>query len=225
MSYDPYGTAMTDEPETIYGQVAIEAFKCVLIKGQGRVPFDANVHAKMRTSTAIEFTIAHVDPTMPLVERGSVNWGKDFKEVVRPSVEKLVPDLAALKGLTVGQFNPLKQLSGMWVCATLVEQPGDDRYTCLRFDALYTDEAACRLAYEASSGREVGGSPVADLPFEPEEPATKSSPEREALAAFLPSVWERSGHNAAIMEELLKRDRVLGAVFDIDSPEVVAVMK
>lgn len=220
MSYDPYGTAMTDEPEVIYGQVTVEAFKCVLIKGEGRVPFDANIHEKMRTSTAIEFTIAHVDPTMPLIERGSVNWGKDFKQVVRPSIEKLVPDIATVKGLTVGQFNPLKQLSRMWVCATLVEQPGDNRYTCLRFDKIYSDEDACCAAYEASSGREVGGSSVADIPFEPEE----SNPEREALAAFLPAMWEQAGHEVPIMGELLKKSRVLGAVFDLNSPEVKTVM-
>jgi len=222
MSYDPYGTAMTDEPDVTYGRVTVEAFKCVLIKGQGRVPYDINVHGKLRTSTAIEFIVAHVDSTQPFIERGCVNWGQDFKKIVRPSIEKLVPDIARLKNLTIGQFNPLKQLSSMWVRATLVEQPNDERYTSLRFDAIYHDEDACRIAYEADSGRKVGGSPVADLPFEPED--AKPDPECAALAAFLPAMWQQANQQPAIMEELLKKSRVLGPAFNLDSPEVQAVM-
>jgi len=228
--YDPYDTAMTDEPERFYGQVSISAFKCVLVKGQGRVPYDPNVHGqRARTSTAIEFTVAHVDPVMPLIGRGTVNWAQDFKKVIRPSIEVLVPTIASIKGLTVGQFNPLREFNGMWATGLLTPQPDNDVFTCLKFDGIFPDEATCRAAYEADTGAEVGGSPVADLPFnEPE----KVDPMRATLAAFLPNLWKQAQGAAADpsgvvieMARLLEASSLLKQYFDIESPEVVALME
>jgi len=227
MNYDPYDAAMKGEspdPQRFWGQLAVECYKCALIKGQGRVPYDPAVHRGRKAHWSIEFTIAHVDPTMPLIEHKTVQWSPDFVKKTQPSVQALLPDLAALKGLKVGQFRPLWELKGMWVSGQLVPQPEpQERFDCMVFDAIYADEDTCRAAYEANSGQEIGD-PTAGLPFEPEESSPESNPEREALAAFLPAMWGQAKHQPASMEELLKKSHVLSAVFDLNSPEVKAVM-
>jgi len=47
----------------------------------------------------------------------------------------------------------------------------------------------------------------------------------EALAKFLPIIWERASYDRDKMVALLADQPVLGAYFHIDSPEVVAVME
>jgi hypothetical protein len=48
---------------------------------------------------------------------------------------------------------------------------------------------------------------------------------REVLAKFLPIAWETAGHDRNNMAALLADAPVLGEYFDIDSPEVKAVME
>lgn len=223
------------ESERFYGQVSVDGYPCALIKGQGKVPWDPAIHRGRRKSYAIDFTVAHVDPTWPLIQRTTVNFTRNFNEVTRPSIETLLPTIAKIKGLVEGQFPPLVGLDGLWVSGTLELKPDNKKgetFTCCRFDGVFPDEAACRAAYEADTGAEADGSPVADLPFEPEPPKPKADPIRATLAAFLPNLWEQaqeaagpSGSDANLeMARLLKASPLLGQHFDVDSPEVVALM-
>lgn len=120
---DPYAAAMTDEPRRFFGLLDVNAWTCVLEAGVGKVPYDPQQHQGRRTSTAIEFSIAPVDPTIKLIARNSLNWSPDFKGVIRPSIENLASQIATFKGLKVGEFNPLKEISGMWVSGEFVPRP------------------------------------------------------------------------------------------------------
>lgn len=222
------------ESQRFYGQVSVDGWPCVLIKGQGKVPWDPAIHRGRRKSYAIDFTVAHVDPTWPLIQRTTVNFTKNFNEVTRPSVEALLPTIAKIKGLVEGQFPPLAGLNGLWVSGTLELKPDNkpgETFTCVRFDGVFPDEAACRAAYEADTGAEVGGSPVADLPFESGPPKPEPKSERATFAAFLPNLWKQAQGAAADpsgvvveMARLLEASPLLKQYFNIESPEVVALM-
>ena len=159
---DPLDDAMTDEPSRFYGQLDVFAFTCVLIKGEGKVAYDPAQHNGLRTSTAIEFTVTPCDATKKMIQRDMLNWTSDFKGIARPSIEALAEQIAGIKGLTVGQFNPLREIDAMWVGGEFVPRPDNkegETWTTLKFDAVYADAAACAEA----AGVELGG----ELPIDP----------------------------------------------------------
>jgi hypothetical protein len=216
---DAIDEAMTHQPSRFFGCLTVDAYKCVLIKGQGKVPFDPTQHANLRTSVAINFTVAPLDPTRKLITREVLNWVREFRLVIRPSIEMLAETIAQIKGLPADEFNPLREVSGMWVGGEFVPRPDnkpDEDWTTLKFTAVYPDRAACELASIAV----FGSAPATPSPT-PSPIAT--DPERTALAAFLPMMWEQSNHDLVKMAQMIADNPMLADKFDIDSPEVTAL--
>lgn len=208
--YDPFDAAMNDEAQTFAGRVSIAAWTCVLLKGQGKVPYDPQQHQGMRTSTAIEITIEPLDPTRPLIQRDMLNWTADFKSVVRPAIEALAPRIAELVNLPLEQVNPLKGLNGLWVSGEFVPRPDNkagETWTTLKFLAVYGSEAECRAAIEGPA------TPVAPT----------ADPQRAALAAFLPALWAQAGKNPDAFHKLIAGNPILAPHFNEQSIEVMAV--
>lgn len=208
--YDPFDAAMTDEAQTFAGRVSIAAWTCVLIKGQGKVPFDPQQHQGMKTSTAIEITIEPLDPTRQLIQRDMLNWTPDFKGVVRPSIEALAPRIAEITNLPLEQVNPLRALNGLWVSGEFVPRPDNkagETWTTLRFLAVYANEDECRAAAETPK-------PAA---------ASTGDPERAALAAFLPALWTQAGKDPAMFHKLIAGNPILAPIFNDQSVEVMAI--
>lgn len=175
--YDPFDDAMTDAPNTFAGRCSISAWTCVLIKGQGKVPYDPQQHQGMKTSTAIEITIEPLDPTRQLIQRDMLNWTADFKSDL--SARRWKPSLPGLPRLSVcqEQVNPLKSLNGLWVSGEFVPRPDNkagETWTTLKFLAVYASEQECRAAIEG-----------------PAQPTAPTGDPQRALAAFLPALWVR----------------------------------
>ena len=210
---DAFDDAMTDGPSYFAGQVAVDAYTCVLIRGQQRPPYDPAIHAGLRTSTAITFNIAPLDPTHKMIERGMVNWSQEYKGVVRPSVEMLAEKIATVKNLTIGEFNPLREMTGMFVIGEYVPKPDNkpgETYTTLSFKDAFVDMAACEAAYA-----ELRGETVEETP---------NSAERTSLAMFLPGLWEGANHDAAAFQDAIRANPLLAAHFDMSSAEVKAIV-
>lgn len=208
--YDPFDDAMTDAPNTFAGRCSISAWTCVLIKGQGKVPYDPQQHQGMKTSTAIEITIEPLDPTRQLIQRDMLNWTADFKSVVRPSVEALAARIAEIVSLPQEQVNPLRGLNGLWVSGEFVPRPDNkagETWTTLKFLAVYANEDECRAAVEGPSAP---AAPAAD-------------PQRAALAAFLPAMWTQAGHDPAAFHKLIAGNPILSPFFNEQSIEVMAL--
>jgi len=213
---DPFKDAMTDEPRLFHGQLDVNAWTCVLVKGQGKVPYDPQAHQGQRTSTAIEFTVSPVDATQKLIQREMLNWTADFKGVCRPSVEALAEKIAKIKSLTVGQFNPLKEINEMWVKGEFVPRPDNkegETWTTLKFLDVYPDEPACK---NAAGVEDDGVTPGFETPAQ--SPAV--DPDRAAMAAFLPGLWEASGHEYAKFLESIASNPMTAKHFNETSPEV-----
>ena len=244
MSYDPFDDAMTDEPDVFFGQVTVEAFDGFFQTGVGAVPYDENAHGPdQKHYLIIHFEFIPVDPARKIFSVNTVKWAAEFNKVLRPSLEAVSDQLASIKGLTIGQFNPLRKISGMYVKCERVPRPDNKKnetWTTMKFQQVYSDEAACVAAWEAHSGKELGGSPVADLPFMPEpvpvapiihmdddtplQYAKAPDPVRHSMTAFLPALWAQSGQDMIKMQGLLDANPMIGAHFTVESPEVVAVM-
>lgn len=211
---DPFERAMTDEPSYFGGKVSVDAWECVLMKGQGKVPFDPQNHKGMRTSTVIEFTVEPLDPTRQLVQRDMLNWTPDFKSVVRPSLEIIAEKVGQIRGKQPGQFNPLREINGLFVVGEFVPRPDNDpgeTWTTLKFMDVFQTEPECQTAYDVLMERE---------PAPVTAPVSVNDPQRVAMAAFLPALWNQAQKQEDAFLQLIQANPMLASHFDINSPEV-----
>jgi len=212
---DPFDAAMQEQSSGFAGKLTTYAWICVLIKGQGKVPYDPVAHKDQRTSTAIDLTVEPLDPTHKLIERNMLNWTPDFTKIVRPSLEALAPKIVAIRGQQDGQINPLKAISGLYVVGTYVERPDnkpDETWTTLRIDDVFETEAECAKAFEAIKA---ANDPFAPQPGDEEEIAqatammgdngSEPQPKQKdpKMAAFLPGLWAQAGKDVTKLAELL----------------------
>ena len=49
---DLWDRVSVDAPRVVFGQLTMNLFECVLIKGQGKVPYDPYLHASLRKNVA-----------------------------------------------------------------------------------------------------------------------------------------------------------------------------
>ncbi|MFO7742768.1 MAG: hypothetical protein R6X31_10705 [Anaerolineae bacterium] len=210
---------MTDAPSRFAGKLSVDAWTCVLEKGVGKVPFDPEKHKGRRTSTAIELTVEPLDPTRGMIQRDTLNWTPDFRKVVRPSIEKLIPTIAEIRGLKEGQFNPLKQIDGLYVIGRYVERPDnepDETWTTLAFTHVFGSEAECKAVYEDMEDIEIDTEPAP-------EPDNGADPQRAQMAKFLPALWQQADEDPDKFAELIEANPMLADHFDRNSEEVRAL--
>jgi hypothetical protein len=237
--YDPYDDAMTQDPSYFYGQVHVEAFQGFFQTGhKGPIRFDANVHgADHKHYLVIEFTFTPLDATKQIFAISCMKWSPEFNQILRPSLEQVAEQIASIKTLTVGQFNPMREVSSMWVKTKRVPRPDNaenETWTTMEFAQVYAAEADCIAAMESETGR---SATPEEIPFTPDEVAQAQASEgdlaeRTALIIFLPSQWveaknqaERNGTDPKDeMVEVLKAKPMLAKYFTIESPEVQEVM-
>lgn len=229
--YDPFNDAMTPEPDFFYGQVHVEAFQGFFSKGQrGATPYDENAHGPdQKHYLIIEFTFTPLNPQRQIFSISTVKWASEFNQVLRPSLETCAEQIAVIKRLIVGQFNPLREVNAMWVKCERVPRPDnaeDETWTTMSFLKVYATEAECTAAFEAETGQSATPEPI---PFE--TPPSDVDPERAALAAFLPAMWEHAKAQAdeeatrpLYMAQLLNDNRMLAKHFTLESPEVKEIM-
>ena len=228
---DPMDDAMSTEPEVVAGKITTAAWTCVLVSGQGRVPYDPVAHRGKRRSTAIDITIEPLDPTAGLIQRNMLNWTSEFKSVLRPSLEAVVPTIAKIRGMQVGQFNPLREVSGLYVMAAMVPRPDNEEnesWTTLKIVGVFDSEDACAEAYETATGEAaVSGAGAQAAPAAPPVGAQTAGNEaqRAQMAVFLRTIFEQVGHNEPAFYRAIKDNPMLAAHFGRSSPEVVALVE
>jgi len=233
---DVLDEAMVVEPRKFFGQVSTEARRVVLIKGKGKEDYDPAVHGdKARTSIAVKILVIPCDPTAKLIERDVLNWTGEFTAGIRPSLDKVTPQIKAVKGLTAKEINPLREISGLWVSGDFIPRPGNkagETWTTLGFTTVYKDEAACQAAY-AKHIAENGGGNAQAAPAGVDDMLAAEQPKRDngndaqrgVLAQFLPNLWAQSNKDKAAFATLLAANPMIGNVFTMDAPEVVALVE
>lgn len=180
---DLYDEAMTERQSFFAGQVATNAFKCVLIKGtRGPVPYEPTIHGQdAKVSTAIEFIITPLQVDKNFVAKTFLNWEREFTQAVRPSIEKLAEKIAGLKGIDASALGPgwvLREMNQMFVIGEWVPKPDNkegENYKTLSFVDIFATQQECQNAFVALLAE--NGADVSKLNFAGAQPAGMNQPQ------------------------------------------------
>ncbi len=207
-----------------FGQVQTDVWPCVLVKGQGKVPFDAGQHSPDDKRISITLTVAcwSHNGGVYQVERSMIAESREWATIVKPSLQKLGMDL--------------RRLNGAWVQAA--EAPTGTKFTStktgeqierttLRFDAIYPDMNACHAAMTAYFAQHRTGQPeTAEAPAATPTNGNGTSGDGDKATAlkFLPALWKSCAGDVQKFERLLANTPMVAKHFQINSPEVLAVI-
>lgn len=204
-----------------WGQIAIDAWYCVLAKGTGKVPFDAQVHKIEDRRTSIEMQL-HPLPEQNIsfeVARSTIAESKGWASITLPSIKQF--------GLS------LREMNNKWV--KLGFKPTGRKYTnsqgeekentTFEFLKVFNSEAECRTDYSGNSSGDA-------QPTATEATANGDDKKRATALAFLKVVVKQaadaSGHDLdAIRDSVSKRIAQYPNVaefFTVDSPETVELI-
>lgn len=217
MSDDPYAVAMTTEENTnrvYFGQMTVDSWFCVLEKGTGRRQFDPNTDKVTDRRTCIQMFLQPVSVarfTDPIQRDMIAEFGKDWLKITRPSLAAVGLDLRSVHGKWVEVE--------MVPYGTYVNKAGEEKQlTAFRIVRVFASEEDANTAYleywkgdrpaDNGNGKANGNGDV----------------QREVAAKFLPALWKTAGGDPMRMAELIANNPVTSKYFDINSPEVLAVI-
>jgi len=226
-SVDPSDDAFNPKPRplrvrTYYGKAFASARYVALIKGQGKVNFDPQVHSAEKRSTCIEFAVDTLDEqNVPFaLSRSVLSWEDEWTKVTLPSLKALgVTGVSGLNERYVAmEFAPTGR--------TYTNRDGQEKQaTGMKFLKLFANEDECRAAYlaDASAQSESGGNgfnqPVA------QQPRLATDPARDVALGFLKTLCQIHKNNPAGLEAAINSMPQIAAYFKIDSPETQAFVR
>lgn len=219
---DEYDEAMAPASTGFHGQISTAAFRIAWPKGdfKARQVYDLEIHKgdNWQTGVMINITITPLDPTRKLITREVMNFSREFVGVMRPSLGVLNEAIAKIRNVDPKVCNPLREVNGLWVSGEFVARPDNkpgDTWTTLKITGVWATEAEC--AAHAATAQHNG-----DAQTPPVEAPKATDAQRQALAAFLPTLWNQAGRNMEQFQALLSTNPML-SIFTPDSPEVKEV--
>lgn len=214
---DPFDAASnaTLAPRSYYGQVQIQAWFCVLVKGTGKVVYDPGQHRAEDRKTAIDISL------LPLAEqnvrfdvaRSMIAESREWAGVVWPSLKAL--------GITSA-----REANQRWVKMQQVPSgrtyrnaKGEEKEaTTFNFLALYANEDACRAAYFADGGT------VADAPAEDAGGNGNNDHDLQVAIPFIKAFAKQQGFDVEKTKVLCKAQTIITKAIDVDSPEFAQIV-
>lgn len=230
---DPFAVAQetAERPAEFYGELSVECWFCALVKGQGKVPFDANVHD--RRSTAIDLVV------MPLsdhnitnaFERSTLDWARDWTRITWPSLKAL--GITSLRDVSKSKWCKFAwQTTGEKYRAN----GGEERErTAFKFLALYNSEAECRAAYYADTGKQqpddLGTETIPGFESKAQPAPAQAAPDsngsektRETAIQFIKAYAKMNRFQIDATRKACATQTAITDVFDLDSPEFVEII-
>jgi len=215
-------------PYEVWGQVAIDAFEAVLVKGVGKKPFDPQSDDPNKKVIAVKVEV------LPLAE-----MGENVKALTRDMI-----DQSKEWGLTLNSFKNqgvlTENLPGAWCRATVAptgetftNKEGEKKdKTYIKFVAFFPDYATCAADYRANGN---GSSQAQAQPDPASAPAPASNGNGGAPALDASKFLKPLAKNAAAGESdpqkvldklaaMLPGMPALAARYTKDSPEVIAAV-
>lgn len=220
MSYtnDPWddATAAGERSGMFFGRMDVNAQFVVLLKGQGKVPFNPGIHSIDDRRTEIFLSLNPIDEMgmTRAIERNLIAQSKEWAGIVWASLR------------TLGLSNA-RELQGKYARVELVktgrtwEKNGETvEGTTFKFTALYTSKEECVAAWRADRG----GPQQADedIPFDAPANGAVEDNERKTALAFLPAVVNMAGGDIGKLATILASTSPINKYFTVTSPEVVA---
>lgn len=223
---DPWATADDPQFNTSYdyfGQVKVDSYFCILVKGTGKVPFDAQAHAIDQRRTAIDiqiFPLAEMNISFD-VSRNMIAESREWAGIVLPSIKALNLSLRDLNNKWV---HVVTEKTGQ----TYTGKDGNTKdKTTFKFLAVFPDEASCRAAYQAAANGTPAPAPATPVNGN----GNGASKERETAAKFLPVIVTNAC--AGQTDLTVIRNSVAAAIanmpmvskhFTVDSTEVMTLI-
>ena len=225
---DPYEAAdnAVIRPRDYYGQLHIETWFCVLVKGVGKVLFDATQHNADQRCTAVDMSMIPL-PEMAFtfkLERTMIAESREWAGVVLPSIKaagvtsvrEASGKFAKMQQVPSGRKYRAKDQSG--------NATGDEREaTTFKVLAIYPDEAACRAAYYAETGKAAdadGSEPIPGFENAPAKPAANSGAAKQFIAVFA----KQKGYDLEATRTLCRQQPIITNAVDVDSEEFTAIV-
>lgn len=242
---NPWELAMNPvAPTQVYwGQMVVEAHLVVLVKGIGKMPYEANTvmpdGSEPRPVTAVNLTL------QPLAEMG-LQW-----EITREPIAQGWGEWGdiTLPSLRECGILELPALNGMWAKAEL--EPTGRKYTnrngeprdatAFKFLKVFASEAECRADYNgkpAGNGKRTTDEILGELGYETKAdkpangPANGVDKDRETALKFA-KVYVQNACRASGGDLTKARDELapklagqplISKYFTVDSPEIVEMM-
>lgn len=222
--FDPFDSASNPELPAfaLWGVVEVSAWACALVKGTGKVPYDANNPNHKRT-TAIDIFIA------PIADQNINNPKSCERHMIAESKEWANITWKSIKDLGVTN---LREVNGKWARVAVV--PSGKTYknkdgetkdeTTFKFVAFYASEAELRAAYVANGGKV--SEPTFSTPVISQDDA-----DRQTAAAFLAVIVPNAVKGKTTPDEkklavatALTQYPTVSRFFSAESAEVMALM-
>lgn len=225
---DPFDTASkaTLAPRSYYGQIQIDAWHCVLVKGSGKVPFDAAQHNVDDRRTAITISLLPIPEQNIQFElaRDTIAESREWAGIIWPSLKAL--------GLTSA-----REAQGKWA---KMQQVGTGRMyrnakgeekeaTTFKFLALYPDETACRAAYLAETGKGGNGNgqsaptPATATPSNGNG-ANGNGQALKVAIPFIQALAKLNGFDLEKTKAACRSQDIITKAIDVDSPEFAQIV-
>lgn len=228
---DPWASAegaTWDSTFSVFGLVQADVWYAALVKGIGKVPFDPLQHRPDQRVTAVTIAVVPVVPEQQPTQRDLIAESSEWTKLVNPSIKALGTTLRGLHDRHVeAQLVPTGR--------TYTNAAGEVKAaTTFKFVRLFGSEDESRAAAEQSRRRRAGGPGPAAAPGDGSETVSGTSRRPDALASigisrqvaakFLAGLWSASGKDLVRFGELLRTNAATAQHFDLDSPEVAAVI-
>ncbi len=223
---DPYERAAKAQlrPREYWGQIQVDAYMCVLVRGKGKLQYDPAIHPEQDARTAMTVAVLPLpeqNVQFP-IEREMIAESSEWIKVVWPSLRRF------------GLNNP-REAKGRWCRVrfvttgrTYTTRDGAEREaTTLEFVELYADEAACRAAYRAATGHQGDDEDLVIDDIEqtpaPDPAAARASTAATALE-FVKALVKATGGQRDALAAQMAAVPMIAQHFTIDSPEVQALL-
>lgn len=213
---DMVATPYQPKPQesAFFGQVVvIDRSDWKLVKGQGRVPFDAvyDDQADRVRGITIQIECEKRDGGKFTIDTGRnalLEIDKAWHGFTLKSLQKLGVPLSQLRTAFV-------QVKRVETGETYTNAAGEAKpRTALVFVAVYPDWHAMNAAREQLFGRGNGGAPAA--PAQTPAPAPIPTVDRSALEKLLPALWQAAGRDRAVFTTMFQGNPALVAAFTLD---------
>jgi hypothetical protein len=186
-------------------------------RGQRPQPWVEGMSADTRR-TEVFFILNPLDESglERLVERKVLAESGEFTRIVWPSLRDL-------------GVKTLRDANGKWAKITMVpsgrtwtnKEGQEVKGTTIKFAAIFDTQAECVAAWEQEFGNEAHARSDDDVPFD----APGNDTERETALQFLPALVKSANGDRAMLATLLSGMPMIAKFFNVDSPEVQALMQ
>lgn len=212
---DPFDSANNAQvpSKNFFGLNMFDMYYCALIKGQGKVPFDPNMHQSAQKRTAVNISIAPLTgskATFPIERQLIAEFG-DWPEVIMPSIRAL--------GLTAREMNGKFVKVELVPTGTYVKNGETKQLTTPRYLEVFADEATCQAASDTIFSK--ANTEQLDEEAFPAKAPNGNNPERDIALKFLPALITQAGKEPSKVAELLASNNLVGKYFNLNSPEVI----